>query len=219
MRLIVEHSQEVESQIILDESTKEKNTYIHGVFLQSELKNRNGRVYPKSVLEAAVNKYNELYINQNRALGETEHPNYPNPNLAKACIKIESLGWSGNDVIGKARVLNTTEGKNLAALIDAGVKVGVSSRGLGTVKQGKFNNETVNIVESDYEIRAIDVVSAPSGIDCFVDGILEGVEYYYDNGILSEREIIKIQENVRKNDIEAINKDFDSFVKKVLKIS
>ena len=215
MRLIVETTHDVASSTVLDESTGQKHAYIQGIFAQAESLNRNKRVYPKAVLEKAIDNYNELYVKRNRACGEIEHPNYPSVNMSNAAMIIESLHWEGNNVIGKARALTTPQGKTLAALINDGVQIGVSTRGLGSVRQGKYQNETCNIVSDDYEIRAIDAVGSPSGIDCFVDGILEGVEYYYKNGTLCEREIEQIQEHVKKNDIEAIKSDFQMFMNKI----
>lgn len=215
MRLIVETTHDVAVDTILDESTGKKHAYIQGIFAQAESLNRNKRVYPKAVLERAIHEYNENYVKRNRACGEIEHPNYPSVKMDNACMIIESLHWEGNNVIGKARALSTPKGQTLSALISDGVQIGVSTRGLGTVKSGKFQSENCNIVSEDYEIRAIDAVGSPSGIDCFVDGILEGIEYYYNNGTLCEREIEQIQENVRKNDIEAIKKDFQLFMNKI----
>lgn len=216
MRLISEITEEYQTSQELDEATGTKTTYIEGIFAQADLKNRNGRVYPKFVLERAINEYNEKYVKTNRALGELNHPVQPSVDPERACIKINSLTWNGSNVLGKAQVLTTPKGQILEALIHDGVKLGVSTRGLGSVKKAKFGNESVSMVGDDYQIRAIDVVHNPSGIDCFVDGILENVEFYYENGVLCEKEIEQFTEDVRKNDVNAIFKDFEKTINKIV---
>ena len=215
MRLISEITEEYQTTVQLDEVTGSTITYIEGIFAQADLKNRNGRVYPKYILEKAINEYIEKFVITNRALGELNHPTTPQVDPERACIKIESLEWAGPNVIGKAKVLSTPKGQLLQSLIQDGVKLGVSTRGLGSVRKSRFNNEDVSLVEDDYQIRAIDVVHNPSGIDCFVDGILENVEFYYENGVLCEREIEIIQEDVKKNDINSIISDFTNFINKI----
>ena len=216
MRLISEITEDYKTSQELDESTGNKTTYIEGIFAQADLKNRNGRVYPKFVLEKAVNEYNEKYVKTNRALGELSHPQNPAIDPERACIKINSLTWNGSNVLGKAQVLTTPKGQILEALIHDGVKLGVSTRGLGSVKKAKFGNESVSMVGDDYQIRAIDVVHNPSGIDCFVDGILENVEFYYENGVLCEKEIEQFTEDVKKNDVNAIIRDFEKTINKIV---
>lgn len=216
MRLISEITEEYQTSQELDEATGAKTTYIEGIFAQADLKNRNGRVYPKFVLERAINEYNEKYVKTNRALGELNHPVQPSVDPERACIKINSLTWNGSNVLGKAQVLTTPKGQILEALIHDGVKLGVSTRGLGSVKKAKFGNESVSMVGDDYQIRAIDVVHNPSGIDCFVDGILENVEFYYENGVLCEKEIEQFTEDVKKNDVNAIIRDFEKTINKIV---
>lgn len=215
MRLISEITEAISTSSVLDESTGNQTTYIEGVFAQAELTNRNKRIYPRNVLEKAIENYNQKYVLTHRALGELNHPPAASVDPERACILIENLEWQGNNVIGKARVLSTPKGKILEALIHDRVQLGVSTRGLGSVRKTIVQNESVSCVEDDYEIRAIDVVHNPSGIDCFVNGILENVEFYYNNGVLCEREIEQIQENVRKNDVAAIMKDFRKVLAKV----
>lgn len=214
MRLISEITEDISTSII-EEAEGTKSTFIEGVFAQAELPNRNHRVYPKRVLESAIDSYQEL-VKANRALGELNHPTTPTVDPERACIKIEKLTWDGNNVIGKARVLSTPKGKLLEALIRDKVQLGVSTRGLGSVHRTKFKNEDVSMVGDDYQIRAIDVVHNPSGIDCFVDGILENVEFYYNNGVLCEREIELIESNIKKNDVNAIMSDFKRVVNKII---
>lgn len=214
MRLISEITEDISTSVI-EEAEGTKSTFIEGIFAQAELPNRNHRVYPKRVLESAIDSYQEL-VKANRALGELNHPTTPTVDPERACIKIEKLVWDGNNVIGKARVLSTPKGKLLEALIRDKVQLGVSTRGLGSVHRTKFKNEDVSMVGDDYQIRAIDVVHNPSGIDCFVDGILENVEFYYNNGVLCEREIELIESNIKKNDINAIMSDFKRVVNKII---
>ena len=214
MRLISEITEDISTSII-EEAEGTKSTFIEGIFAQAELPNRNHRVYPKRVLESAIDSYQEL-VKANRALGELNHPTTPTVDPERACIKIEKLAWDGNNVIGKARVLSTPKGKLLEALIRDKVQLGVSTRGLGSVHRSKFKNEDVSMVGDDYQIRAIDVVHNPSGIDCFVDGILENVEFYYNNGVLCEREIELIESNIKKNDVNAIMSDFKRVVNKII---
>lgn len=217
MKLIIETIDG--NDICITESKQEgedgkKHLFIEGIFAQAELPNRNKRVYPKKVLENAVETYNRDFVLKKRALGEINHPNSPTVDPAKACILIESLVWKNNDVYGKAKVLSTPQGELLARLIQDGVHLGVSTRGLGSISKTVRDGQTVSLVESDYSIKAIDVVHSPSGIDCFVDGIYEGVEYYYENGILTEKKIDEIHNHIQKNDINAIQKDFSSFLKR-----
>jgi hypothetical protein len=198
---------------LLEATDQPENVFIEGVFAQAEMKNRNGRIYPKKILETAIKQYIEEYVVCSRALGELNHPESPIVNPERACILIKELHWQDNNVVGRAKVLNNTLGKDVQALIKDGVQLGVSTRGLGSIRKTADNS---SLVEDDFTIKAIDVVHNPSGIDCFVDGILENVEFYYENGHLKAKEIEKIQENVRKNDIVAITKDFSSFVSRIL---
>jgi hypothetical protein len=168
MKLICERSS-------MPVETAEKNgvLYIEGIFMQAERKNRNGRIYEKAILERAVDKYVNEQVKTRRALGEMDHPDGPSVNLSRASHLIESLVWKGNDVIGKAKVLETTEGKNLSAFIKGGVQLGVSSRGMGSLVQ----REGVDYVGSDFFLSTVDVVQDPSAPSAFVNGIMEGVEW------------------------------------------
>lgn len=216
MRLINEITEEYYTSEQLDEATGQKTIFIEGVFAQADMKNRNGRIYPKKVLGNAINEYVEKYVKTNRALGELNHPTTPQVDPERACIKIDSLSWEGNNVIGKARVLSTPKGQILAGLIRDGVQLGVSTRGLGSVKATRINNESVNVVGEDYSIRAIDVVHNPSGIDCFVNGILENVEFYYNQaGILSERKLEILENQLKNDDLDAIFTDFSKILHKL----
>lgn len=215
MKLI---SENFDCQVQITEAVDEnqnKTVYLEGIFAQAEKKNRNNRVYPKRILENAVKVYNEEFVRTHRALGELLHPSEPTVNPERACILIESLSWSGNDVIGKAKILTTPIGNTVRALIKDGVQLGVSTRGLGSVRTLADNTSQV---EDDFTIKAIDVVHNPSGIDCFVNGIMEGVDWYYDNGLLKAKEIEAIEENIRKNDIKAIQEDFSNFMNRILSL-
>ena len=184
MKLIRE---EIESVKFLVETTKsgKKSLYIEGVFLQGEIKNRNGRMYPMETLRREVNRYNESYIQAGRALGELGHPDGPTVNLDRVSHKIVSLKESGSNFVGKAKILNTPMGKIASSLIDEGVKLGVSSRGIGSLK---MTREGINIVGDDFMLAtAADIVADPSAPDAFVEGIMEGKEWIWDGGILREK--------------------------------
>jgi hypothetical protein len=184
MKLIRE---EIESVKFLVETTKsgKKSLYIEGVFLQGNIKNRNGRMYPMETLRKEVARYNESNVNSGRALGELGHPDGPTVNLDRVSHKIVSLRESGSNFIGKAKILNTPMGKIASALVEDGVKLGVSSRGIGSLKTTR---EGVNIVGEDFMLAtAADIVADPSAPDAFVEGIMEGKEWVWDGGLLREK--------------------------------
>ena len=184
MKLIRE---EIESVKFLVETTKsgKKSLYIEGVFLQGNIKNRNGRMYPMDTLRKEVARYNESNVNSGRALGELGHPDGPTVNLDRVSHKIVSLKESGDNFIGKAKILNTPMGKIASALVEDGVKLGVSSRGIGSLRTTK---EGCNIVGDDFMLAtAADIVADPSAPDAFVEGIMEGKEWVWDGGLLRER--------------------------------
>jgi hypothetical protein len=183
MKLIREEIEQVE--VIVEERNGKKSLYIEGVFLQGDIKNRNGRMYPCGTLEREVGRYNEAFIQKGRALGELGHPDGPTVNLDRVSHKITSLVREGNNFIGRAKILNTPMGNIAKSLLDEGVKLGVSSRGVGSVR---MNNEGVNIVGEDFMLAtAADIVADPSAPDAFVDGIMEGKEWVWDGGILREK--------------------------------
>ena len=186
MKLITEQIENV--NVITEGKGDTKKLYIEGVFLQSELKNRNGRMYPFSVLEKEVNRYNEEYVKTNRALGELGHPDGPTVNLDRVSHRITSLKSEGNNFIGRAQVLDTPMGKIAKSLLEEGVKLGVSSRGMGSIDK----REDCNVVMDDFMLAtAADIVADPSAPDAFVNGIMEGKEWAWDNGILRETEVAK----------------------------
>ena len=186
MKLITEQIENV--NVITEGKGDSKKLYIEGVFLQSELKNRNGRMYPFSVLEKEVNRYNEEYVKTSRALGELGHPDGPTVNLDRVSHRITSLSAEGNNFIGKAQILDTPMGKIAKSLLEDGVKLGVSSRGMGSIDK----REDCNVVMDDFMLAtAADIVADPSAPDAFVNGIMEGKEWAWDNGILKETEVAK----------------------------
>jgi hypothetical protein len=186
----------------------EKSMFIEGIFAQAEKQNRNKRTYPKKVLSEAVQKYIADYVSKSKAIGELNHPQAFAPNPERACILIKELAWDGNDVLGKAKVLSTPQGEIVKSLLRDGVQLGVSTRGMGSLEEK--GDETV--VKDDYVISAIDVVSNPSGIDCWVDGVLENVEYYWRNGVLVESTAEEYLKHKRIASGETLKQDFAKFL-------
>ena len=183
MKLIREEIESVE--FLVEQKNGKKSMYIEGVFLQGNIKNRNGRMYPMETLRREVSRYNENHIQSGRALGELGHPEGPTVNLDRVSHKIVSLKESGSNFIGKAKIMNTPMGNIAKNLIDEGVKLGVSSRGVGSLQQTK---EGFAVVGEDFMLAtAADIVADPSAPDAFVSGIMEGKEWIWDGGILRER--------------------------------
>ena len=183
MKLIREEIENVE--VIVEERNGKKSLYIVGVFLQGDIKNRNGRMYPAGTLAKEVSRYNEAFVNKGRALGELGHPDGPTVNLDRVSHKITSLRQEGANFVGRAKILNTPMGSIAKNLLDEGVKLGVSSRGVGSVS---MNNEGVNVVGEDFMLAtAADIVADPSAPDAFVDGIMEGKDWIWDGGVLREK--------------------------------
>lgn len=201
MKLITENIEEV--KLLTEEKDGQKHLYIEGVFLQSEVRNRNGRVYPFSVLEKEVGRYNEEYVSKGRALGELGHPDGPTVNLDRVSHRITSLKAEGNNFVGKARILDTPMGNIAKSLLGEGVKLGVSSRGMGSIDK----REDANYVMDDFMLAtAADIVADPSAPDAFVNGIMEGKEWVWDNGLLKEKTVSKYQGYISessKRDLEA----------------
>ena len=184
MKLI---SEEINNAEYLIEETNGKKDYkIKGIFLQSEIKNRNGRVYPKDVLMKEVKRYNQEFVNKKRAFGELGHPDGPTVNLERVSHMITKLYPDGNNFIGEAKIMNTPYGKIVKCLIDEGAQLGVSSRGMGSLVQ----RGGMNVVSDDFYIAtAADIVADPSAPDAFVEGIMEGKEWVWDNGVLTEKDV------------------------------
>jgi hypothetical protein len=194
MKLITENIEDI--QILTEEKDGKKNLYIEGVFLQSEIKNRNGRVYPFRVLEKEVGRYTEEYVKTGRALGELGHPDGPTVNLDRVSHRITSLKAEGNNFIGKAQILATPMGSIAKNLLEEGVKLGVSSRGMGSIDR----QESASYVMDDFMLAtAADIVADPSAPDAFVNGIMEGKEWVWDNGILQEKTVSKYQRYINES--------------------
>ena len=183
MKLITEEIESVE--FLVESRGGKKQLYIEGVFLQGNIKNRNGRMYPMETLRREVGRYNENHVAKGRALGELGHPEGPTVNLDRVSHKIVSLRESGSNFVGKAKILNTPMGKIASSLEEEGVKLGVSSRGIGSLKMTK---EGINVVGDDFMLAtAADIVADPSAPDAFVEGIMEGKDWVWDGGVLREK--------------------------------
>jgi hypothetical protein len=204
---------------VIVESTKngKKDYFIEGVFLQSNLKNRNGRMYPESVMDAEVNRYIKETVEKNRAYGELGHPDSPSINLDRVSHMITSLRKEGTNWIGKAKIMETPMGNIARGLLDGGANLGVSSRALGSLK---MNNEGVNVVQNDFMLStAADIVADPSAPDAFVRGIMESKEWIFVDGKFVEQNIEEMQKQIRrassKNLQEAKILAFQSFLSKI----
>ena len=194
MRLISEYH-DSNLQVITEKTEKGGSTYvIEGVFMQADKKNRNGRIYDKSILEGAVDKYVTEQVKTGRAVGELNHPEGPTINLDKVSHKITELRFEGSDVIGKASILNTPMGNIVTGLLEGGVKLGVSSRGMGTL----VNKQGVSHVGKDFMLSTVDIVQDPSAPEAFVNGIMEGVEWVWNNGILCPQDIEEIETEIKE---------------------
>ena len=214
MKLISEEVQNAE--YLVEETNGKKNYKIRGVFLQSEIKNRNGRVYEKEILEKEVRRYNAEFINKKRAFGELGHPDSPTVNLERVSHMITSLYPDGTNFIGEAKIMNTPYGKIVKGLIDEGAQLGVSSRGMGSLSQ----RGGVNYVGRDFYLAtAADIVADPSAPDAFVEGIMENREWIWDNGVLVEKDIESWKRDVeaakRLALAEAKAEVFQKFLKKL----
>ena len=216
MKLICEVN-ETDVQYITEANENGQKDYkIKGVFMQGEIKNRNGRVYPMQVLDEQVKKYTDNYVNQNRAYGELGHPSGPTINLERVSHMITDLTKDGTNYIGEAKIMDTPYGKIVKNLMDEGAKLGVSSRGMGSLKQ----NGNSQVVQKDYHLAtAADIVADPSAPDAFVEGIMEGKEWVWDNGVLREAQVNEYKEEITKTskaDLEGAKlKIFTDFLSKL----
>jgi|TARA_B110000211_G_C13866936_1_gene459102 hypothetical protein len=190
MKLITEYNESNVNCLIEKKEDGTKKFYIEGVFAQSEAKNRNGRIYPKKIMENAVAKYVDTQVSQNRAVGELNHPEGPTVNLDKVSHLITDLHWEGNDVVGKASILDTPMGQIVKGLLEGGVNLGVSTRGMGSLVE----RSGAMYVKDDFTLSTIDIVQDPSAPNAFVNGIMEGVEWNWSNGVLIPQEICEEQE-------------------------
>jgi|TARA_E500000318_G_scaffold107484_1_gene116849 hypothetical protein len=215
MLLITEVNDNV--NLVTEEVNGEKQYHIDGIFMQAEQKNRNGRVYPKKTLMNEVQRYNNEYVKTNRAMGELGHPDGPQLNLERVSHLIKELRVDGNDIYGRAKILDTPYGKIVKDLVKEGVKIGVSSRGMGSLKQVNGVNE----VQEDFNLAAVDIVADPSAPNAFVEGIMEGKEWVWENGILTARRIETYKKHIKSasksNLEEAKLYAFADFLSKIVK--
>ena len=201
MKLITEMNQDIK---FLTEKKEDgtKSVYIEGIFMQAEKPNRNGRMYGRGIMEREVRNYQDL-INEKRSLGELGHPPNPSINLNQVSHMITGLKFEGNDVYGKAKILDTPMGKIAKNFIEEGVRLGVSSRGLGSVK---LNKEGVNEVQDDFHLATVDIVADPSAPDAFVQGIMESADWILDNGVWKAIQVEQAQTTIRKASKADLNK-------------
>ena len=217
MKLISEYQNYAIEPVIVEQNEKgEKDYFIEGVFMQSEIKNRNGRVYPKEIMKKEVARYNKEFVEQKRAFGELGHPEGPTINLDKVSHMITKLEEDGNNYMGRAKILTTPNGQIVRNLIDDGAKLGVSSRGLGSLEQ----KNGAQVVKGDFQLAtAADIVADPSAPEAFVEGIMEGVEWYYESGILKAREYDAMQKELRTAKVSKLEETklnlWKSFVEKL----
>jgi len=214
MKLITEINEDLE--YIVEDINGKKHLFINGVFMMSETKNRNGRIYPRDILFNEVNRYRENYVDKKRAFGELGHPEGPTINLERVSHMVTELKEDDKNIIGKAKIMDTPYGNIVKNLINEGAKLGVSSRGMGSLEE----KGGANYVKNDFYLAtAADIVADPSAPDAFVDGIMEGKEWIWDNGIVKESIIAKLKESVRKSpasDLESTKlKAFNSFLSKI----
>ena len=215
MKLIAEYM-ESDLNVITEKVNGKKSLVIEGVFMQADAKNRNGRIYPKNILEKAVNKYVTEQVNTGRAVGELNHPEGPTINLDKVSHKITDLNFEGSNVVGKASILKTPMGQIVEGLLEGGVKLGVSSRGMGSLVQ---KNGAMQ-VRDDFMLSTVDIVQDPSAPEAFVNGVMEGVDWVWNNGVLCAQQVeeieteIKEARNMRSADVEI--KAFKNFLSKLV---
>ena len=199
MKLISEQwSDDVNYLVEEDPKTGKKNMFIEGIMLQTEVKNKNGRIYPLEVMKKEVKRYNKEYIEQKRAYGELGHPEGPTINLERTSHLIESLEQDGKNFVGKAKILSTPMGEIVKNLLSDGARLGVSSRGMGSLKASNTKGGA-QMVQSDFQLAtAADIVADPSAPDAFVDGVMEGVEWIWDNGVIKAQKIEDYKHQIRR---------------------
>ena len=209
MKLISEQIQDIE-YICEEKEDGGKNYKIKGIFMQADIKNRNGRVYPQQILQKEVERYNQKYINEKRAFGELGHPEGPTVNLERASHMITSLTPDGKNFIGEAKILETPMGKIVKSLMDEGAKLGVSSRGMGSLEQ----KNGANYVRDDFYLAtAADIVADPSAPNAFVEGIMEGKEWVWNHGSIIEAELMLMKERINKTKDKEAALEFAKFLK------
>jgi len=212
MKLIAEYIEHDLEVITEKKENGEKSYAIEGVFAQAEQKNRNGRIYPRPIMEKAVDKYVVEQVSQKRAVGELNHPEGPTVNLDKVSHLITDLRFEGNDVVGKASILDTPNGKIVKGLLDGGVRLGVSTRGMGSLE----NRGGTMYVKDDFILNTVDIVQDPSAPAAFVNGIMEGVEWVWNNGIIEPQVIEEMETEIktapRKHLYETQVREFKNFL-------
>jgi len=211
MRLITEITEDLE--YITEEIKGKKSLYIQGPFMMAEVKNRNGRIYPAEVLFKEMKRYNENYVAKNRAFGELGHPEGPNINLERVSHMITELKQDGNNVWGKAKIMDTPYGQIVQNLINNGAQLGVSSRGMGTLEE---KNGTKVVKDDFYLATAADIVADPSAPEAFVQGIMEGKEWIWESGVLKEKALNEIKRNIKSSSSKKLDetklKAFNKFL-------
>ena len=194
MKLICEVNESI--KFLVEEKEGKKSFFIEGIFMQADIPNRNGRMYRSSILEKEVERYNKEYIKEKRAFGELGHPQGPSINLDRVSHMIKSLVKEGSNFVGKAKIMDTPYGNIVKNLMSEGANLGVSSRGMGSLRA---NNEGINEVQDDFHLAtAADIVADPSAPDAFVRGIMEGVEWVWDNGILKAQKLEEMKKTIQK---------------------
>ena len=194
MKLIVEGLDTEMSYVIEEDESGKKNYVIEGIFAQAEQKNRNNRIYSRPIMEQAVSKYMTTQVIPKRAVGELNHPEGPSVNLDKVSHRITDLTWEGNNVMGKALILETPMGQIVKGLLDGGCQLGVSTRGMGSLE----NRSGTMYVKDDFMLATVDIVQDPSAPQAFVNGIMEGVEWIWNNGIIESKQIEEIETEIKK---------------------
>jgi len=215
MKLITEMTEDIQYLVEEDKSTGVKTHFIQGVFMQAEQKNRNGRIYPLGIMTNEVTRYNKDLVSRNRALGELNHPQGPTVNLDRVSHMIKELKVQGNDVVGKAKLLDTPMGNIAKNLVGEGAQLGVSSRGMGSLEE----RDGANYVKDDFMLSAVDIVADPSAPGAFVNGIMEGREWIWDNGIIIEKQINDYKVMIEKASTKELEEQailaFKDFVSKL----
>lgn len=213
MKLITETNTEV--KFLTEEKDGQKHYFIEGVFMQADQKNKNGRIYPYQILSRECGRYSSDYVAQNRALGELGHPEGPTINLERVSHIIKNLSIDGRDVIGKAKIMETPYGKIVQNLISEGAKLGVSSRGMGSLKEF----QGVNMVQDDFNLAAVDIVADPSAPNAFVNGIMEGKEWIWENGVIKPVVLENYKKQISKSSSRRLEEEklkvFKDFLSKL----
>ena len=216
LKLISEHIEQETDYLIEQDEKGNKNYKIKGIFMQADIKNRNGRIYPMEVLQKEVKRYNKQYVNEKRAFGELGHPDGPTVNLERASHLVTALYPDGKNFIGEAKILSTPMGEIVKSLMNDGAKLGVSSRGMGSLDQ----KNGANYVRNDFYLAtAADIVADPSAPNAFVEGIMEGKEWIWNNGLIKEADIAQMKDNIEENHAKRNSKadalEFAKFLQKL----